>query len=112
MRADRESGQAVIESALTLPLTLFLLLGTLQLFLLLQARVLTEYALFRAVRVGSTNSAHCRPMMDAAVLALLPAFRTYLKGGSPSSELAAEFRRHGSNNGYKYDNDYQAGAAS
>ncbi len=109
MKAGRESGQAVIESALTLPLTLFLLLGTLQLFLLLQARVLTEYALFRAVRVGSTNSARCRPMMDAAVLALLPSFRTYLKGGAPGYELAQEFKRHGFNNGYRYDNDYQAG---
>ena len=42
-----------METALTLPLTLFLMLGTLQLFLMLQARVLTEYAVFRAVRVGT-----------------------------------------------------------
>ena len=44
-RGTGQSGQAGVESALTLPLTLFLLLGTLQLFLLLQARVLTEYGL-------------------------------------------------------------------
>jgi hypothetical protein len=111
MKRGGQSGQAAVEAALTLPLTLFLLLGTLQLFLLLQARVLTEYALFRAVRVGSTNSARCKPMMDAAVLALLPSFRTYLKGGSPSRELATEFRRHSFINGYRYDNDYQAGTA-
>ncbi len=112
MRPGGESGQAAVESALTLPLTLFLMLGTLQLFLLLQARVLTEYALFRAVRVGSTNSAKCRPMMDAAVVVLLPTFQTYLKGGSPARELAQEFRRHGIVNGYKYDAPYYAGTAT
>jgi hypothetical protein len=111
MKRGGQSGQAAVESALTLPLTLFLLLGTLQLFLLLQARVLTEYAVFRAVRVGSTNHARCRPMMDAAVVVLLPTFRTYLKGGSPGRELAQEFRRHSSINGYRYDNDYQVGSA-
>ncbi len=50
---NRESGQALVEAALTLPLTVFLILGTLQLFLLLQARTLTEYAAFLAVRKGS-----------------------------------------------------------
>ncbi len=105
-----DSGQAVLEAALTLPLFVFLMLGTMQLFLLLQARVLAEYASFRAVRVGSTNHARCRPMMDAAVLALLPSFRTYLHGGDPATELAAEWRRHGVVGGYRYDNDYMAGA--
>ena len=107
-RAD--GGQAVLEAALTLPLFVFLMLGTMQLFLLLQARVLAEYASFRAVRVGSTNHARCGPMMDAAVLALLPSFRTYLKGGDPAVELAQEWRRHGLVGGYRYDNDYMAGS--
>jgi len=48
--ACTESGQATVEAALTLPLTVFLVLGTVQMFLLLQARLLTEYAAFRAVR--------------------------------------------------------------
>ena len=98
-----------METALTLPLTLFLMLGTLQLFLMLQARVLTEYAVFRAVRVGTSNSAKCRPMMDAAVVVLLPTFRTFLKGGSPGRELAQEFRKHSIVNGYRYDDEYQKG---
>ena len=33
-----------MESALTLPLTVFLMLGTLQLFLMLQGRIMAEYA--------------------------------------------------------------------
>lgn len=106
----RDSGQAAVESALTLPLTVFLLLGTLQLILLLQARVLAEYAVFRAVRVGTTNHARCRPMMDAAVLVLLPSFQTFLRGGAPAAELAQAFRRHGAANNYSYDDGFMKGA--
>ena len=40
----RQSGQAMVEAALSLPLVVFLVLGTLQLFLMLQARVLAQYA--------------------------------------------------------------------
>lgn len=109
----RPRGQAAVESALTLPLTVFLLLGTLQLFQLLQARVLAEYAVFRAVRVGSTNSAKCAPMMDAALLVLLPSFRTFLnnnRAGTPAEQLAVEFKRHAAN-GYRYDDTYTTGGA-
>lgn len=106
-----DSGQAVLEAALTLPLFVFLMLGTMQLFLLLQARVLAEYAVFRAVRVGSTNSASCGPMLDAAVLALLPSFRTYLQGGDPAAELAQDWRRHSRVGGYQYQDRYRAGAS-
>lgn len=97
---------------MTLPLTVFLLLGVLQLFQLLQARVLAEYAVFRAVRVGSTNHAQCRPMMDAALLTLLPAFRTFMgrnSGGTPGAQLAQEFQKHGSNANYSYDDPYAMG---
>lgn len=69
---SRESGQAMVEAALTLPLTVFLILGTLQLFLMLQARILSEYAVFRATRAGSVNMADCRVMTHAAIAALLP----------------------------------------
>ncbi len=109
----RERGQAAVEAALTLPLTIFLLLGILQLFQLLQARVLAEYAVFRAVRVGSTNHAQCRPMMDAALLALLPTFRTFMGknlSGTPGSQLAQEFQKHGSNSGYTYNDPYAIGS--
>lgn len=110
----RDAGQAAVESALTLPLTVFLLLGMLQLFQVLQARVLAEYAVFRAVRVGSTNHARCGPMMDAALLVLLPSFRTFLgnnnRSGTPSEQLAEEFRRHGAaGSNFNYDDAYTDG---
>ena len=68
-----ESGQAQVEAALTLPLTLFLIIGTIQLFMLLQARVLAEYAGFMAVRSGAVNHGDCRPMMHTAISTFLPA---------------------------------------
>ena len=54
--SGRESGQAAVESALVMPLAVFLILGTLQLFMLLQGRIMAEYAAWRAVRRrGPTN---------------------------------------------------------
>ena len=40
--ANRERGQAAVEAALTLPLTVFLILGALQLFMLIQARIMAS----------------------------------------------------------------------
>jgi hypothetical protein len=71
---NSQSGQAAVEAAITLPLTVFLILGTLQLFLMLQARVLTEYAAFRAVRTGSVKHGDCDAMTHAALGVLLPSF--------------------------------------
>src|SRR5687767_15741362 len=67
-----ESGQAAVETALTMPMVLFVLLGTLQLFMMLQARLMAEYAAYRAVRAGSTHQGDCRAMLQAAIGALLP----------------------------------------
>ncbi|WP_141591747.1 TadE/TadG family type IV pilus assembly protein [Myxococcus sp. AB056] len=98
-----ESGQAMVESALTLPLMVFLILGTLQLFLMLQGRLLAEYAAFRATRVGSVNHGDCQAMTHAAILALMPSYYSFLggAGGSPGQKLANAFaaRRDNQYNG-------------
>lgn len=89
-----QSGQAAVEAALTLPLTVFLILGILQLFLMLQARVMAEYAAFRSVRAGSVRHGDCEAMTDAAILALLPTFHSYLGtglSGSPAQKLGQAF---------------------
>ena len=91
--ADTQSGQAAVEAALTLPLTLFLVLGTLQFFLLLQARTLAEYAAFRAVRTGSVKHGDCTAMTHAAIAALLP---TFARTDSPAA-LGRAFGVHNDN---------------
>ncbi|MFL5348464.1 MAG: TadE/TadG family type IV pilus assembly protein [Hyalangium sp.] len=94
IRRGREAGQAAVEAALTLPLTVFLILGVLQLFLMLQARVMAEYAAFRATRAGSVRHGDCQAMTHAAILALLPTFHSYLGNGlsgSPADKLGQAF---------------------
>lgn len=100
MRA--ESGQAAVESALTLPLAVFLILGALQLFLMLQARLMAEHAAFRAVRAGSLSQGSCRRMLQAAVTTLLPTFtRT-----DSATRLATAFENHSGN---RYDPSLDSG---
>lgn len=92
-----ESGQAAVEAALSLPLTVFLILGTLQLFLMLQGRIMAEYAAFEAVRTGSRHHGECKRMMHAALAGLLPSVVPYLgkgtRGGSASEKLAMAWRQ-------------------
>jgi hypothetical protein len=100
-KPSRESGQAAVEAALTLPLMIFLIIGTLQLFLMLQGRIMAEYAAFRATRAGSLSHGNCVPMQHAAILSLLPSFHSFMggPGGRPSVKLATAFRLR-SNNRY------------
>ncbi len=71
-----------MEAAIILPAMIFLLLCTIQLTQLQQARIMAEYAAFSAARAGivmngnngSSNGFSDGPMHDAAVLAILPTF--------------------------------------
>ncbi len=67
-----QSGQAAVETAIVMPLYIFLLLGILQLGLMNQARLLTKYAAYRAARAGSLHNGRVAKMEEAALLALLP----------------------------------------
>lgn len=69
---QRESGQAAVESAIVLPVIVVLTLGILQLAMLQQARLMTDYAAFQAARAGVVWSGSNERMSDAAFLALLP----------------------------------------
>jgi hypothetical protein len=92
-RRHHDSGQAAVEAALCLPLVVFLILGTLQLFMLLQARILAEVAVYRAVRAGSLNHANCRAMTHAAVVTMLPT----VAATTSSAQLADAFRERREN---------------
>ncbi|RKH52734.1 pilus assembly protein [Corallococcus llansteffanensis] len=83
-RESSESGQAMVEAALSLPLVVFLVLGALQLFLMMQARVMTHYAVFRATRAGSVGHGDCQRMTHAAILALIPTFHSFMGQGTGS----------------------------
>ncbi|OJT20142.1 hypothetical protein BO221_33710 [Archangium sp. Cb G35] len=68
----RQSGQAAVEAALVLPLMVFLGLGLLQLTLMQQAKLMTEYAAYCAARSGIVWNGNTERMRDAALVALLP----------------------------------------
>lgn len=68
----RDGGQALIETAITMPLFVFIMLGTLQLGLMHQAHALTKYAAYKAVRAGAMHNAKKEVMELAAAAVLLP----------------------------------------
>ncbi len=77
--ARGERGQVGVETAIVMPMTIFLILGILQLSMMQQARLLTEYAAYRAVRAGallgagaSSTDVWCQQMNAAAIEGLLP----------------------------------------
>lgn len=70
--ASGESGQVAVETALIIPLFMFLILGILQLGMIAQARVMAKYAAYRAARVGVMQNASVEAMEAAAVFHLLP----------------------------------------
>jgi hypothetical protein len=81
----RESGQVEVETAIVLPVVTFLLLGLIQLGLLHQARLMAEYAAYRAVRNGVVRVATSkdqweRDMEQAALAASLPVHSRKLNG--------------------------------
>lgn len=103
-------GQAAVETALTMPLTIFMILGTMQLFSMMHGRVLTQYAAYRATRAGSVNHGSCDAMTHAAILSVLPAINTFIKpsAGPASTAMAAMFNAHKDN---RYNDVVQTGGA-
>ena len=83
-RCSRESGQSAVETALTLPMMVFFVLGVVQLGMMHQAQLMTEYAAYRAVRAGIVNHADCEIMRDAAFISLLPTLPPPLIGAASS----------------------------
>ncbi|WP_245767793.1 TadE/TadG family type IV pilus assembly protein [Stigmatella erecta] len=77
----RESGQAAVEAAIVLPLFVFLMLGILQIGLMHQARLMTKYAAYRAVRAGAIHNAKTDEMERAALAVMLPLVSEDRSGG-------------------------------
>lgn len=99
MRPGR--GQAAVETALTMPLLVFMILGAIQLFMLMQARILAQYAASRAVRAGAQSFGDCFTMYDTAHLVLLPAIDSgFARGPSRGTRYADEVRLRMQSNRY------------
>ncbi|HVG63579.1 MAG TPA: TadE family protein [Hyalangium sp.] len=67
-----ESGQAAVETAIVLPVMVFMLLGVLQMTLAYQARLVNEYAAFKVARAASVYRLDCGRMVNAGLMALVP----------------------------------------
>lgn len=80
-------GQAAVESALTLPLVVFCFLGFLQLGALMNARVLAQYAVWKAARAGAIEQGSCRAIVHTALAVLMPAISRV----DTSTRLADQF---------------------
>ncbi len=97
----RLRGQAAVETALSMPLLIFMVLGTLQLFMLLQGRILAQYAAGRATRMGAMNFGKCEPMVRSAIAILLPAIDAgFARGGINGTRYATEVKKRSTANLY------------
>jgi len=68
----RRRGQAAVETAIVMPLFVFIFLGMLQLGLMHQARLLTRYAAYKSTRAGAITRAKKDVMTQAALAVLVP----------------------------------------
>jgi len=67
-----EHGQAAVESALVMPLALFIILGLLQMGMMEQGRLFADYAAYRGARAASLGMASCDAVKRAEIAALTP----------------------------------------
>jgi hypothetical protein len=78
-RLARESeGQAMVESAIVIPLMVFIILGVIQLVMMQHAKIMTEYAAFNAARAGIVWNGDRIIMENAAIISLLPTYEGLL----------------------------------
>ncbi|TQF15322.1 pilus assembly protein [Myxococcus llanfairpwllgwyngyllgogerychwyrndrobwllllantysiliogogogochensis] len=85
--ASGQSGQAAVETALIVPMMVFMVLGIIQLGMVHNARLMTEYGAYRAVRAGIVNHGGCKLMEQAALAALLPTLPPLSGSGGMASRI-------------------------
>lgn len=83
MKRRARRGQVVVEAAIIMPVFVFLILGLLQMGLMHQARVMTKYAAYKAVRTGALRRGEPDPMKRAALAVMLPMLGRASASGAP-----------------------------
>jgi hypothetical protein len=63
-----------VESAIIMPLMVFIILGVIQLSMIQHARIMTEYAAYNAARAGIVWNGDPWVMENAAIISLLPTY--------------------------------------
>jgi hypothetical protein len=87
-RKSAESGQVAVETAITVPMMIFFVLGAIQLGMVHQAQLMTEYAAYRAARSAVVNNGDCVRMKSSALIALTPTLPNPSEFGGPISGRA------------------------
>jgi len=70
-----EAGQALVETAILMPVMIFVVLGALQVMLIEHGRVMTEYAAYNAARAGIVHNGNWNVMRNAALISALPLYQ-------------------------------------
>ena len=73
-RIAKSRGQVLVETAIIMPIMIFVVLGAVQLMLIAHARVMTEYAAYCAARAGIVHNGNWNVMQNAAMVAALPLY--------------------------------------
>lgn len=92
----------LVETAIILPVFVFLLLGILQLGLMHHGRLMAKYAAYKAARTGSVHRVQHDKMVNAALAALTPVQGRDSAAGAPyrttsGAEFAQAWRNHSDN---------------
>ncbi len=74
MRRRTESGQALVETVVVMPVMVFLVLGALQIMMMEHGRIMTEYAAYNAARAGIVHNGDWNVMRNAALVGALPLY--------------------------------------
>lgn len=78
-----------------MPLMMFIMLGTMQLFLMMHARILTQLAAFQVTRTASLNHGNCPRMLHAGILQVLPAIEPFVKpSGTLNNNVATAWSKY------------------
>src|SRR5512138_1904755 len=70
-----EAGQALVETAIIMPVMVFVVLGALQVMLIEHGKIMTEYAAYNAARAGIVHNGNWNVMRNAAMIATLPLYQ-------------------------------------